>query len=129
MHHLEAHISSALGTRAFCLDADCRLRPDHTYYTQVQLQMYVCDVPYADFVVWSPIDCVVTRFLRDATMYGHFAIYESLNSCTRARFCCGLLEIRSPILAFLFSLDVSIVNLKNWMPSGYIPRKHFRQQC
>ena len=28
--------------------------------------MYVCLVPYADFVVWSPIDCVVTRVLRDA---------------------------------------------------------------
>ena len=56
----EAHISSVLGTRAFCLDADCRLRTDHTYYAQVQLQMYVCDVPKADFVIWSPIDCAVT---------------------------------------------------------------------
>ena len=56
----EAHISSMLGTRAFCLDADCRLQTDHTYYAQVQLQMYVCDVPKADFVIWSPIDCAVT---------------------------------------------------------------------
>ena len=61
----EAHISTVLGTRAFCLDSDCRLRTDHVYYAQVQLQMYVCNVPYADFVVWSPIDCVVTRVLRD----------------------------------------------------------------
>ena len=59
----EAHISSALGTRAFCLDADCILRTDHAYYAQVQSQMYVCDVP---FVVWSPIDCVVTRVLHDS---------------------------------------------------------------
>ena len=62
----EAHISTVLGTRTFCLDADCRLQTDHAYYAQVELQMYVCDVPYADFVVWSPIYCVVTMVLRDA---------------------------------------------------------------
>ena len=33
----EAHISTVLGTRAFCLDADCRLRPDLAYYAQLQL--------------------------------------------------------------------------------------------
>ena len=38
-----------------------------------------------------------------ATMYGHFAVYESLNSCTRVHFCCGLPEVGSPISAFRFS--------------------------
>ena len=52
---------------------------------------------------------------------------ESLNSCTRARFCCRV-EVGSPISAFRFPLCVSIVNLKNTMPSN-IPREHYRQHC
>ena len=54
--------------------------------------------------------------------------YESLNKCTRARFCYRL-EVGSPILAFRFPLCVSIVNLKNTTPSGDIPREHYRQHC
>ena len=61
-------------------------------------------------------------------MCGHFAVYESLNRCTRARFCCRL-EVGSPISAFRFPLCVSIVNLKNTTPSGDIPREHYRQHC
>ena len=45
------------------------------------------------------------RRILTATIYGHFAVYESLNSCTRAHFCCGLLEVGSPISAFRFSLS------------------------
>ena len=61
-------------------------------------------------------------------MYGYFAVYESLNRCTRARFCCRL-EVGSPISAFRFPLCVSIVNFKNTTPSGDIPRDHYRQHC
>ena len=74
---------------------------------------------------------VVTNFTKcvmshsDGTMYGHFAVYESLNRCTRARFCCRL-EVGSPISAFRFPLCVSIVNFKNTTPSGDIPREHYR---
>ncbi len=64
----------------------------------------------------------------DGTMYGHFAVYESLNMCTRARFCCRL-EVGSPISAFRFPLCVSIINFKNTTPSGDIPREHYRQHC
>ena len=42
------------------------------------------------------------RRIVTATMYGHFAVYESLNSYTREHFCCGLLEVGSPISAFRF---------------------------
>ena len=42
------------------------------------------------------------RRILTATMYGHFAVYESLNSYTREHFCCGLLEVGSPISAFRF---------------------------
>ena len=59
------------------------------------------------------------------TMYGHFAVYESLNRCTRARFCCRL-EVG---FGFRFPLCVSIVNFKNTTPSGEIPREHYRQHC
>ena len=45
------------------------------------------------------------RRILTATMYGHFAVYESLNSCTRAHFCCSLLEVGSPISAFRLSLS------------------------
>ena len=30
-----------------------KLKTDHSYYYQVQLQLHVCDVVYADFVVWT----------------------------------------------------------------------------
>ena len=29
------------------------LKQDHVYHYQVQLQLYICDVKYADFVVWT----------------------------------------------------------------------------
>ena len=69
------------------------------------------------------------RRILTATMYGHFAVYESLNSCTRAHFCCGLLEVGSPISAFHLSLCVSIAYFKNTTPSGDISRDHYRQHC
>ena len=61
-------------------------------------------------------------------MYGHFTVYESLNRCTHARFCCRL-KVGSSISAFRFPLSVAIVNLKNTTPSGDIPREHYRQHC
>ena len=66
------------------------------------------------------------RRILTATMYGHFAVYESLNSCTGAHFCCGLLEVGSPISAFRFSPSH---NFKNTTPSGDIPRDHYQQHC
>ena len=38
-----------------------RLKEDHTYYYQVQLQMKICQVDYADFVVWKEEDLFVQR--------------------------------------------------------------------
>ncbi|KAM7310280.1 hypothetical protein ISCGN_007193 [Ixodes scapularis] len=47
-------------------DGDLALKEAHPYYYQVQLQMFVCDVEYADFVLWnSQID--VQRILRSNT--------------------------------------------------------------
>ena len=68
------------------------------------------------------------RILTAQCIYSHFAVYESLNRCSRARFCCRV-EVGSLISAFRFPLCVSIVNLKNTTPSGDIPREHYRQHC
>ena len=79
-------------------------------------------------VVTNFAKCVIVAFWRhNVDPYAHFAVYESLNRCTRARFCCRL-EVGSPISAFRFPLFVSIVNLKNTTPSdsGDIPREHYR---
>ena len=69
------------------------------------------------------------RRILTATMYGHFALYESLNSCTRAHFCCGLLEVGSPVSASRFSPCISIAYFKNPMLSGDIRQEHYRQHC
>ena len=51
----------------FCLeltpDGTFRLRPDHSYYYQVQLQMKICDINNCHFVVWSPNELVVLKIV------------------------------------------------------------------
>ena len=43
--------------KKFCMavnsEGSWKLKTDHSYYYQVQLQLHVCDVAYADFVVWT----------------------------------------------------------------------------
>jgi len=49
---------------SFCLEEDgdsLRLKEDHAYYYQVQLQMKLCQVDYADFVVWREEDLFIQR--------------------------------------------------------------------
>lgn len=48
----------------FCMTKESgqwRLRREHAYYYQVQLQMHVCKVSYADFIVWTESEYVVER--------------------------------------------------------------------
>ncbi|XP_051562486.1 putative helicase mov-10-B.1 isoform X2 [Myxocyprinus asiaticus] len=49
----------------FCLDTTWQLKRNHPYYYQVQLQIFVCDVQYSDFVVWTKQDMVINRIERD----------------------------------------------------------------
>lgn len=58
-------ITDALNDGDFCLNKNFVLKETSKYYAQVQHQIYVCDVTYADFVVWTPMDCVVTRVNRN----------------------------------------------------------------
>ena len=30
-----------------------KLKTDYSYYYKVQLQLYVCDVVYTDFIMWT----------------------------------------------------------------------------
>ena len=41
------------------------LKRDHMYYYQVQLQLHVCDVSYADFVVWTESTVAIERIDKD----------------------------------------------------------------
>uniref|UniRef100_A0A1A8G6W1 Zinc finger PHD-type domain-containing protein n=1 Tax=Nothobranchius korthausae TaxID=1143690 RepID=A0A1A8G6W1_9TELE len=49
----------------FCLDNSLVLKPTHTYYYQIQLHMFVCDVNYCDFVVWTKKEFIVQRVGKD----------------------------------------------------------------
>ena len=54
---------------SFCLeefeDGQFRLKRKHAYFYQVQLQMKVCEVEYADFVIWRESELVVLRIAKD----------------------------------------------------------------
>ena len=53
----------------FCMskndDGTWSLKRNHTYSYQVQLQLHVCYVEYADFVVWSENTIAIERILKD----------------------------------------------------------------
>ena len=53
----------------FCMsktdDGTWSLKHSHTYYYQVQLQMHVCSVEYAYFVVWSGNTIAIEKVLKD----------------------------------------------------------------
>ncbi len=53
----------------FCLqlteDGDLWLSKTHTYYYQVQTQVYVCNKDFPDFVVWTQNDVHIERLLPD----------------------------------------------------------------
>ena len=38
---------------SFYLDKDLKLKESHRYYTQIQFQMYVCQVTFCDFIVFT----------------------------------------------------------------------------
>lgn len=51
--------------KQFCLDKSFMLKHSHPYYYQIQLHMFVCDVSYCDFVVWTKEQFIVQRILRN----------------------------------------------------------------
>ena len=65
--HRDSSIAPAIQVKDFCLDESLALKRDHTYFTQVQMQIYIyiCQVGYADFVVWTMNECAICRVIRD----------------------------------------------------------------
>lgn len=49
----------------FCLGTTGQLKRNHPYYYQVQQQIFVCDVQYGYFVVWTKQVMVINRIARD----------------------------------------------------------------
>ena len=46
-----------------------KLKRDHAYYYQVQMQMAVCQLKFCDFVVWSEKDYIIERITFDVDFY------------------------------------------------------------
>ena len=46
-----------------------RLKEDHEYFYQLQMQLNICEVEYGDFVVWTPDGIHVERILRDEAFF------------------------------------------------------------
>ena len=56
----------------FCLINDgtsLRLNKKHPYYYQVQAQIFICDVEYCDFIVWTERDIHIERILPDIAFW------------------------------------------------------------
>ena len=58
-------LKDRFGEKGFYIKSDMSLHEDSAYYTQVQHEMLLCNVQYCDLVVWTPIECLITRVPRD----------------------------------------------------------------
>jgi len=71
--HKESTLKDAAVDREFCLkqqpgDGQLHLDPNHAYYYQIQTQLFVCNVEYADF-------CVCTFMRDDSNSYDDSGIH------------------------------------------------------
>ena len=75
-HHAECmSLREFAGRRTSCLtnvDGNLVLKRTHTYYYQVQTQMYVCGVQAADFVIWFPDGLFVETVAVDHSLVKEF---------------------------------------------------------
>lgn len=73
--HTAAHTTAeqaAVNNADFCLEAvngKLQLKHGHAYYYQIQTQLAVCDFPYCDFVVWTPLSLHIERVLQDKAFF------------------------------------------------------------
>ncbi|XP_067655510.1 uncharacterized protein [Haliotis asinina] len=65
--HRDHDILTAVEDNTFCLGKDLQLKTGHKYFSQIQLQMYVHDVSYCDFVIFTNKDMAIVRVPRDDT--------------------------------------------------------------
>lgn len=60
------------GVENFCMakvEGKWSLKRDHSYFYQVQTQLHVCKLPYADFVVWTETGIIIERIYEDASFW------------------------------------------------------------
>ncbi|KAK7895769.1 hypothetical protein WMY93_021094 [Mugilogobius chulae] len=67
----------------FCLDQRMQLKKKHQYYHQVQLHMFVSNVNYCDFIVWTTKELIINRIQRDEQLLQEALVVakESFLSC------------------------------------------------
>ena len=56
----------------FCMtkiDGEWSLKRDHSYFFQVQTQLQVCRLPYADFVLWTETGIIIERIYVDPSFW------------------------------------------------------------
>lgn len=46
-----------------------KLKKEHKYYFQVQMEIFTCDVQYCDFIVSSPELSIIIRILKDSDLW------------------------------------------------------------
>ena len=64
MVELEFGSSSKHKKKDFFLMSDCSLNEQHSYWHQIQGEIYATGVPWADLAVWTSKDLKVLRILK-----------------------------------------------------------------
>lgn len=59
--HKDSPIVEAVQDQHFCLDPEMNIKKDHHYFTQVQMQMFVCNTTYADLLLWTMYKVLETQ--------------------------------------------------------------------
>ena len=75
-------MTDALGSKAFCLeecDTTLTLREKHAYYYQVQMQLFITNAEYCDFIVWTLKDIYFQRLFPDNILWTDDALAKATN--------------------------------------------------
>ena len=57
----------AANSKGFPIDDDGKVKHNHRYYTQIQMQLYVWDMEQCDLVIWTPQWIKVATVVKDST--------------------------------------------------------------
>lgn len=71
-HRHNTVLQASLSDELFCLhkvNGNLSLKKSHPYYFQVQAQLFVCDVEYCDFIVWTLKDVFIERIVPDVQFW------------------------------------------------------------
>ena len=68
---LRKSVLSDMADSLVVIGGKLQLSKKHAHYYQVQTQMFVCDMMYADYVVWTECDVHIERIERDEQLWKH----------------------------------------------------------